>query len=212
MKYNNRLFLNSFFGIFFLSLFCNVSYTQEFKEEVLLNPQIPMFGVWKSDTLEDKIIMQIFDQQNYRWDGHLGQYSVLNDSIWFLNRGETGTKWQFDIKPGHLFLNKPEDFKYLGNGNYLYFQFSNPNQTIHFVQEFEYNQEYITDYFENGNKKTSILFSKKDVGIQNQWYLNGKKEIEINFKDGKLHGNYTTFSEVGTIVQTVVYENGKLKD
>jgi len=212
MKYNNRYFSISFLGILFFSIFCVIGYGQETNEEDLLNPQIPMFGIWKTDTLEDKITMQVFDAQNFRWNGQIGQYSILNDSIWFLNQDKTGTKWNLEIKSGNLFLRNPEDFSYLGNGNYLYFQFTKPDKTIKFRQEFEYNKEYITDYFECGNKKISIQFSEKNTGIQSHWYLKGKKEVEINFRDGKLHGKYTTFSKVGEIVKTVIYESGELID
>lgn len=140
----------------------------------------------------------------------MGKYSVLHDTIWFLGQDETGTKWNFEIEPGRLTLKNPEDFKYLGSGNYIYYQFSDPIENILLEQQFEYDQEYVTNYFENGNRKTSIIYIEKGKGIQNQWYLNGKKEAEINFQDGKLHGEYVTFFEDGAIAETYIYENGRL--
>ena len=40
------------------------------------------------------------------------------------------------------------------------------------------------------------------------WYENGQKKIEVNFKDGKADGLWTSWDDFGNKVSETTYKNG----
>nr|MDO8111127.1 hypothetical protein [Candidatus Sigynarchaeota archaeon] len=67
-------------------------------------------------------------------DGDRGRWSSAGDEIWLLRGdGKTGTKWTFSLGDnGTLTFSQPEDFTYLGHGEYMYFQMTPPGTTVVF--------------------------------------------------------------------------------
>jgi|GEM_PF-6139361 len=43
-----------------------------------------------------------------------------------------------------------------------------------------------------------------------RWYENGRKEIEANYREGTLHGSYTTWDEDGNTTAKGTYTDGSL--
>ena len=46
-------------------------------------------------------------------------------------------------------------------------------------------------------------------GLKTTYYKNGQKKSEINYKEGKKEGLWTTWDEDGNITETKTYKNGK---
>ncbi len=65
-------------------------------------------------------------------DGRPGRWQVMEDDIWLLDDStRAGTKWRFSLSGGDtLVLSHPEDFKYLGGKEYLYFQMTPPSTVV----------------------------------------------------------------------------------
>ena len=50
----------------------------------------------------------------------------------------------------------------------------------------------MTEWYENGQKKTEVNFKDgKQHGLGSMWHENGQKSMECTFKDGKTHGLMT---------------------
>ncbi|MHA1300270.1 MAG: hypothetical protein ACTSO9_12685 [Candidatus Helarchaeota archaeon] len=91
-----------------------------------------IIGTWKSENLayEDIIIREGF----YKWGDKSGKWAIQGSEIWFLEENsQAGTKWFFEFESNEklIFFN-PEDFKYLGGGEYIYFQMTSPHSKIVF--------------------------------------------------------------------------------
>nr|MDO8084843.1 hypothetical protein [Candidatus Sigynarchaeum springense] len=72
-----------------------------------------------------------------RVDGTPARWMAAGDEIWLLD-GNTraGTKWKFSLEGNAtLLFSRPEDFKYLGGKDYIYFQMSDPGTVITFSRE-----------------------------------------------------------------------------
>jgi hypothetical protein len=67
-------------------------------------------------------------------DGIHGRWSATDDEIWLLDGGgTTGTKWHFTLENDDVVrFHDPENFTYLGHGEYIYFQMLPPTTTITF--------------------------------------------------------------------------------
>ena len=56
----------------------------------------------------------------------------------------------------------------------------------------------VIEYYENGQKESEGNFKDgKEEGLHTGWYDSGQKESEINFKDGDYHGKKTVWYENG---------------
>lgn len=66
-----------------------------------------------------------------------GKYAIADHSIWFLMKGKNGAgeKWDYKMTKTHLYLSNPEDFLHKGNGNYLYYQMTNPKKSYIFKSQ-----------------------------------------------------------------------------
>jgi len=67
-----------------------------------------------------------------------------------------------------------------------------------------------TEYWDNGQKSSEENYKdgKKD-GVWTQWFENGQKESEENFKNGKEEGLNTSWYENGQKMYEVNYKDGK---
>jgi len=63
-----------------------------------------------------------------------GKWSVQGNEIWLIDKDlKNGTKWFFDFEGEKiLILFNPEDFRYQGGGDYIYYQMTSPETKIVF--------------------------------------------------------------------------------
>ena len=59
--------------------------------------------------------------------------------------------------------------------------------------------------------KIYSAMNRKD-GKWTEWYENGQKKSEENWKDGKREGKWTVWYENGQLMEENYYKNGELKD
>lgn len=93
-----------------------------------------LLGNFKSENPDYEDIN--FDEVGYSWGKEQGRWAVQGNEIWLLNPElNAGTKWffKFDENDKLIFYN-PEDFNYLGKGEYIYFQMTQPDTSITFIR------------------------------------------------------------------------------
>ena len=67
-----------------------------------------------------------------------------------------------------------------------------------------------TQYYENGQKESEGNYKDgKKEGLHTTWYENGQKEAEYNFKDGMMNGKLTQWEENGCKWEEGYYINDK---
>ncbi len=67
-----------------------------------------------------------------------------------------------------------------------------------------------TEWYKNGQKRSEINYKDGKLhGLKTRWYDNGQKKSELNYEDGKPHGIYTEWYENGKKKSEVYYQNGK---
>jgi len=91
-----------------------------------------LLGTWQSG--DEMITDVMLGERDCTIDGNPGRWSATDNEIWLLNGdGKTGTKWLFTLETDDvMWLYGPEDFTYLGHGEYYYFQMIPPTTTITF--------------------------------------------------------------------------------
>jgi antitoxin component YwqK of YwqJK toxin-antitoxin module len=152
-----------------------------------------LHGIWESEA-KDSTTLGLFTRIYYFWNGSIGQYMYEGNEVW-MKEGKTGTKWFYRFDGDNLILEKPEDFVYLGKGEYQYLQFSNPKLVLTFHKPKE--QKMVTSTHENGNAKTEVILTAFEKGLQKQYYESGKLEVTIELVGGRPHGLYTAYYENG---------------
>ena len=117
------------FLVIIIVLMTNVLLAQQ--QNSVNTKETPLIGIWKSNNQEQSVIINIKDAKHYQWNKESGRYAIQGSTVWFITDSlNTGTKWDFVLDNNELILNKPEDFKYLGKGDYIYFQLTSPKQKI----------------------------------------------------------------------------------
>ena len=72
------------------------------------------------------------------------------------------------------------------------------------------NGPYV-QYFENGQKSEEGNYKNgKYDGLMTQWYENGKKKLEGHYKNGKQEGLWTEWDEDGKKIEERHYKNGEV--
>ena len=72
------------------------------------------------------------------------------------------------------------------------------------------NGPYV-QYFENGKKKSEWQFKNGEAdGLWTEWYPNGKKKSESHWKNDKQDGLRTEWDENGKKQKEIQYKDGKL--
>ncbi len=64
------------------------------------------------------------------------RWQAAGDEVWLLDgKTRAGTKWKFTFGGDDtLILSRPEDFKYLGGSEYVYFQMTPPSTVVSFTR------------------------------------------------------------------------------
>jgi len=72
------------------------------------------------------------------------------------------------------------------------------------------NDGLCTDWYENGQKKEEINYKNgKRDGLYTQWYENGQKEYEFTYKDDEEDGLFTSWYENGQKKYERTFKDGK---
>lgn len=129
-------------------------------------------------------ILVLDAQGTYQWGKEQGRWMTSGDHVWLLrDEVSAGAKWRYKVKEDTLIFSEPEDFKYLGEGQYLYFHMTNPISVVKFSREnhdtlpaylsgltldslyalLKSNDEQLTD------KIFAILEEKGEVGLKFLW-------------------------------------------
>ena len=67
------------------------------------------------------------------------------------------------------------------------------------------------EWYENGQKNLEKNYKDgKQDGLENFWYENGQKKYEVNYKNEKLDGLYTSWYPSGKKNTKLIYNDGKL--
>lgn len=75
---------------------------------------------------------------------------------------------------------------------------------------FERAQEQVLESYEDGSKKTTLwVYSDGEILKSNEWYNNGIKKREVEFKDNQPHGLVRQWTYLGDVVLEGKYEKGK---
>lgn len=106
--------------------------------QALAQPTGPL-GCWQSDDFAGDDLA-VAPDGTYWHAEESGQWLVEGSQIWLVNEDFVGTKWVFSVIDDELTLNRPEDFNYLGEGRYMYLQFT-PIDTVLTFQRSESEQE-----------------------------------------------------------------------
>ncbi len=72
-------------------------------------------------------------------DGTPARWQAAGDEVWLLDgKTRAGTKWKFTLEgDATLVFSSPEDFKYIGGSQYIYFQMVDPGTIITFSRQGE---------------------------------------------------------------------------
>lgn len=74
----------------------------------------------------------------------------------------------------------------------------------------EHAEEQIVEKHVNGTKKTSVwVYPDGEILKRNEWYDNGIKEFEIQYKDSVPHGKIKRWTVLGDVALDGEYKNGK---
>ena len=77
------------------------------------------------------------------------------------------------------------------------------------LEQFNSINDEFREWYENGNKKTEGNFKgEKKNGLWIRWYENGQKKMEGFFKEGKLNGKWIKWFEDGKKWEEGYYLNG----
>jgi hypothetical protein len=95
-----------------------------------------LVGTWIATSDVIKLLVVLPDGSCHV-DGTLARWQALGDEVWLLdNKTRAGTKWKFALEgDATLIFSSPEDFKYLGGGEYVYFQIIDPGTIINFERK-----------------------------------------------------------------------------
>lgn len=74
----------------------------------------------------------------------------------------------------------------------------------------EHAEEQVIEKHVNGTKKTSVwVYPDGEILKRNEWYDNGIKQFEIQYKDNVPHGNIKRWTVLGDVALDGEYKNGK---
>ena len=74
----------------------------------------------------------------------------------------------------------------------------------------EHAEEQVLEKHVNGTKKTSVwVYPDGEILKRNEWYDNGIKEFEIQYKDSVPHGKIKRWTVLGDVALDGEYKNGK---
>ena len=74
----------------------------------------------------------------------------------------------------------------------------------------EHAEEQVIEKHVNGTKKTSVwIYPDGEILKRNEWYDNGIKEFEIQYKDSVPHGKIKRWTVLGDVALDGEYKNGK---
>ena len=74
----------------------------------------------------------------------------------------------------------------------------------------EHAEEQVIEKHVNGTKKTSVwVYPDGEILKRNEWYDNGIKEFEIQYKDSVPHGKIKRWTVLGDVALDGEYKNGK---
>lgn len=74
----------------------------------------------------------------------------------------------------------------------------------------EHAEEQIVEKHVNGTKKTSVwVYPDGEILKRNEWYDNGIKEFEIQYKNGVPHGSIKRWTVLGDVALDGKYKDGK---
>ena len=74
----------------------------------------------------------------------------------------------------------------------------------------EHAEEQVLEKHVNGTKKTSIwVYPDGEILKRNEWYDNGIKEFEIQYKNNVPHGKIKRWTVLGDVALDGEYKNGK---
>ena len=74
----------------------------------------------------------------------------------------------------------------------------------------EHAEEQVLEKHVNGTKKTSVwVYPDGEILKRNEWYDNGIKEFEIQYKDSVPHGKIKRWTMLGDVALDGEYKNGK---
>ncbi|MBR1746549.1 MAG: hypothetical protein IJ734_11430, partial [Fibrobacter sp.] len=74
----------------------------------------------------------------------------------------------------------------------------------------EHAEEQVIEKHVNGTKKTSVwVYPDGEILKRNEWYDNGIKEFEIQYKNNIPHGNIKRWTVLGDVALDGEYKNGK---
>ena len=75
---------------------------------------------------------------------------------------------------------------------------------------FRHENIEVIEYWENGEiKKTRLQFVENNSVLETTFYINGNKETEIVYFNGKLDGKNRYWNEYGVLISLAEYSNGK---
>lgn len=86
-------------------------------------------GCWVADT-KGTGNLALQPDRTYLFGPEKGRWAIQGEEIWLVSANRVGAKWRLAVTKDSLTLDRPEDFKYLGRANYLYFQMTHP-KTVH---------------------------------------------------------------------------------
>jgi antitoxin component YwqK of YwqJK toxin-antitoxin module len=66
------------------------------------------------------------------------------------------------------------------------------------------------EWYENGNRKSFLLWKDGQVIERREWHENGNKKLISQWREDKLHGIWKEWDETGNVTRNEKYQNGKL--
>ncbi len=93
-------------------------------------------GTWIATSDVIKVLM-LRPDGTCQVDSTPARWQAAGDEVWLLDcKTRAGTKWKFALEgDATLIFSSPEDFKYMGGSQYVYFQMIDPGTVIHFARK-----------------------------------------------------------------------------
>ncbi|MBN2151984.1 MAG: hypothetical protein JW839_11085 [Candidatus Lokiarchaeota archaeon] len=90
-----------------------------------------MIGTWVAASGAIKALV-LRPDGSCQVDGAPARWRAMGDEVWLLDdEARAGTRWRYSCQgDGTLALTSPEDFKYLGGNEYIYFQMTPPSAVV----------------------------------------------------------------------------------
>ncbi len=169
-------------------------------------------GCWQRPSGEgvEAIEWIVLDEGHSLWNGESVEYRLHGTYLWILEQDGIGTRWRFRVESDRLRLGEPEGFRYLGEGQYVYFDLDHNPRAVDLDRASCAGRSLVTERFPDGAKKTEITWTEDDEGVQLQYYPNGAREAEISFKQGRKHGRATWWFGDGKLKAEEYFNQGEL--